>query len=145
MPGGCLVPPPPGQGAAPGSWPPPDTSTCRRTRILTSPYLYLPLPRLPGALPSSHHPGLHRLRYPVIQTKICSTTCRGRVRFKDLGHQPSPGPAYPLDEELTSRLEAIRLEPGARSGEQESLGGGGQVLSEHLCSEVNRSGLQIVW
>lgn len=76
----------------PALWP-------RRSRIITSPYIYLP--RVPG-IPSPTSTSLTRLR--------------GRVRFSDLHHSPSShghGPAYLLDEELTSKLEAIRLEPGA--------------------------------
>lgn len=96
----------------PAPWP-------RRSRILTSPYLCLPLPRLPGVILSPGHASLHRIR--------------GRVRFKELS--PACPAAYPLDEELTARLEAIKLD--GRRGPQPGFSLG-QAMSDPLCSEVKR-------
>merc|ERR1712226_1089903 len=96
-----------------------------------SPYLYLPFPRLPGLLASPASNSLTRLR--------------GRVRFKELSQPPSsPGPAYILDEELTSRLEAIRLEPNAAysltsMSSSQTLGTGSQL---GLCKEVKSLNLR---
>jgi len=70
----------------PGPWP-------RRTRILTSPYLYLP--RLPGFLPSPTHRHRCRVRFqePVLPW-----------RQRNL--------QVPLEEDLSAQLEGIRLETG---------------------------------
>merc|ERR1719430_1728633 len=70
----------------PGPWP-------RRTRILTSPYLYLP--RLPGFLPSPTHRHRCRVRF---QEPVLSW------RQRDL--------QVPLEEDLSAQLEGIRLETG---------------------------------
>jgi len=70
----------------PGPWP-------RRTRIITSPYLYLP--RLPGFLPSPTH--RHR--------------CRVRFQEPVLSWRQQD-PQVPLEEDLSAQLEGIRLETG---------------------------------
>jgi len=70
----------------PGPWP-------RRTRILTSPYLYLP--RLPGFLPSPTHRHRCRVRF---QEPVLS--------WRQREVQP------PLEEDISAQLEGIRLETG---------------------------------
>jgi len=70
----------------PGPWP-------RRTRILTSPYLYLP--RLPGFLPSPTHRHRCRVRF---QEPVLSW------RQRDF--------QVPQEEDLSAQLEGIRLETG---------------------------------
>ena len=82
----------------------------RRTRILTSPYLYLPGYRLPGFLPSPTH--RHRFYFILVALQVIMKTSdviRCRVRFQEpVLSWRQRDLQVPLEEDLSAQLEGIR-------------------------------------
>jgi len=122
-----------GLSGCPSPWP-------RRTRILTSPYLYQPLPpRLPGLLTNPSMGRLARLRGRVRFLEVPPAVTGVEALNPSEDELTSRLSVNHSEDELTSRLSAIQLEPAAMSRLGQAFSGRDTL---GLCQSVTRLELE---